>query len=153
VSFTGGSVTLPSGPDLFRFYQASLVNMDTEFHETVTRPINVVAPNTELLVPVLAILCLYFCVLCVALAWSWLLELPSEESIPKNKVEWMMQVVNEVAGRDVSAEFLPGHLGSASSSLESSGMRGVPSPFGRVCKGIQMTGGPESGLGVLEGRL
>jgi hypothetical protein len=105
VSFTGGSVTLPSGPDLFRFYQALLVNKDTEFHETVTRPINVVVPTTELLVPVLAILCLYFCVLCVALAWYWLLKLPGEESMPMTKVEWMMQVVKEVAGRDVSAEF------------------------------------------------
>jgi hypothetical protein len=104
-SFTGGNITLPSGPELFRFYQAYVINKDTQFHETVTRPTNVVVPTTELLVPVLAVLCLYVCVLCVAFAWSWLLRLPGEECIPKTKVEWVMQVVKEVAGRDVSAEF------------------------------------------------
>ncbi|KAH6854156.1 hypothetical protein B0I37DRAFT_23084 [Chaetomium sp. MPI-CAGE-AT-0009] len=104
-SFTGQDIPMPSGPDLFRFYQAYMINKDTQYHKTATRQINVAIPTVELSIPALAAVCLYIGLLCTAFVWSLFWRLPGKTSIPKTKVEWMMQSVREICGRDMSAEF------------------------------------------------
>ncbi|KAK3315640.1 hypothetical protein B0H66DRAFT_628872 [Apodospora peruviana] len=99
-AFTGGEVHHPTGQEVFRFYQAYLISKDTEFHETVTRPVDVAVATVQLSIVALVVFLFYAFLLCVALAWSVLWRIPDGASIPKTKVEWMMQRVTVAGGKE-----------------------------------------------------
>lgn len=108
-SFNREALTHPGGRDLFRFYQAYTIAKDTQYKHAVARPdVSVAAPSVELSAPALAVLLSFVVVLLlVAVAYSPLLaRVPSAAWIPRTKLQWMMEGVREVGGRDVDAAML-----------------------------------------------
>ncbi|KAH9214252.1 hypothetical protein DL95DRAFT_462241 [Leptodontidium sp. 2 PMI_412] len=103
-SFNGEPIYLPSGEEMFRFYQAYMISKDTQYKQTVTRSISVKVPSVELSVVALALILLYVVVMAVVLLWAGLIMRVSKGMwVPRTKVEWMMQGIREVGGREVDA--------------------------------------------------
>ncbi|KAG4443864.1 hypothetical protein IFR05_000630 [Cadophora sp. M221] len=103
-SFNGEPIYLPSGEEMFRFYQAYMISKDTQYKQAVTRSISVEVPSVQLSVVALALILLYVVVMVVVLLWAGLvMRVPKGMWIPRTKVEWMMQGVREVGGREVDA--------------------------------------------------
>ena len=97
-SYAGGEVYIPSGPDLFRFYQTYLISKDSSYKTTVWRQLSASVETVELAVPLLAMLVLYMFLLCAGLAWFVVVKkLPDTLSVPRSKIDWMMQGGREAA--------------------------------------------------------
>ena len=95
-SFTGSQIYHPSGPDLFRFYQAYTVAKDTQYRVPVSRKLSVASPSVDLSVPALAILCAAVCALAGTAMWSLLrIRVPDGVWVPRTKLEWIMNGVRE----------------------------------------------------------
>ncbi|KAH7317904.1 hypothetical protein BKA65DRAFT_609523 [Rhexocercosporidium sp. MPI-PUGE-AT-0058] len=95
-SFNGEPIYLPSGEEMFRFYQAYMISKDTQYKQNVTRSISVEVPSVQLSVVALALLLLYVVFMAIVLLWAGLvMRVPKGIWIPRTKVEWMMQGVRE----------------------------------------------------------
>ncbi|KAM7219601.1 hypothetical protein V8F06_004982 [Rhypophila decipiens] len=106
-SFTGREVHLPSGEEVVRLYQAYLVSKDTEYHETVSRELDVEVRTVRLSVVALVLFLGFALLLAVGLGWSVCFkllvgagtrrkrgtEVVLLEEVPKTKVDWTMRVV------------------------------------------------------------
>ena len=66
-SITGQSILLPSGQDLFRFYQVYMATKDTQYQHAVSRSLSVAIPAAELALPALVIFLLYVVILLMVL--------------------------------------------------------------------------------------
>jgi len=104
-SFAGGHVYLPSGSDLFRFYQTYLVRKDTVQKLVVRRRISVAVPTVELAVAALVVFIVCALLLCAGLLWFGIVRrLPPGVVIPRSKMQWIMQGVKEAGGNSYSLD-------------------------------------------------
>ncbi len=106
-SHAGGGVPLPSGRDLFRFYQTYLVRKDTAFKHVVWRKLSVDTPTVEVVVAVLVVFLMYTVFLCAGVFWLVVVwRLPGHILIPRSKIEWMIQGVKEAGRQEADPSFL-----------------------------------------------
>src|SRR3569833_3120848 len=138
-SFTRQPIYHPTGQDLFRFYQAYTVSKDTQYHQTVTRSLSAVRPTVELAVPALAVLLCYVFLVCLAVFWALAVQrLPRGVSIPRTKVQWMMQGLREAGGREVDVTYLEKSWVELRSDLRGALYGEAVGPLGRKYRTIRV---------------
>jgi hypothetical protein len=137
-SFTAENVRVPSAQELFRFYQAFIASKDTQYHQTATRPINVSIPTVEVAVPFLAVCLVYGSLLIAALFWVCAKRLPAGISIPRTKVEWMMQGIREAGGREVNPGIFDVTWAQLRQKLRTALFAEVASPSGTAHRTIRL---------------
>ena len=138
-SFNGEPIYLPSGEDLFRFYQAYMISKDTQYKQVVTRRLSVEVPSVQLSVVALALILMYVAVMGVVLLWaSLMMRLPKGMWIPRTKVEWMMQGVREVGGRELDAGLWEVGWDGLRRGLRSAVLGRGAGPLGGISMNIQL---------------
>lgn len=114
-AFNNMTITIPTARELFRFYQAYHIVKDTQelsYKTKVIRMLSVRTPTVQLAAPTLGILLAFvISMLAATFYWVFLQKLPKGTSIPRTKVQWMMQGVKEVGGRELTARYLDASWG------------------------------------------
>ncbi|KAK0649518.1 hypothetical protein B0T16DRAFT_133110 [Cercophora newfieldiana] len=141
-AFNNLTVTIPSPRELFRFYQAYHIIKDTQelnAFTQVTRTLSVRTPAVQLAAPTLGVLLAYVVAMAVAtIYWVFFKKLPAGTSIPRTKVQWMMQGVKEVGGRELNAAYLDATWGQLEGDLAKARYADVNDQSGRSYKTIQL---------------
>ncbi|KAK4452178.1 hypothetical protein QBC34DRAFT_41711 [Podospora aff. communis PSN243] len=141
-TFNNVSVTIPSPRELFRFYQAYHIIKDSQqlnAETQVSRILSVRTPTVQLAAPCLAILLAY--VLAIAIAtiyWVFFKKLPVGTTIPRTKVQWMMQGLKEVGGRELNAAYLDASWNQLEGDLVKARYADVNDESGRSYRTIQL---------------
>jgi len=138
-AFNNLTVTIPTPRELFRFYQAYHITKDTQELSYATRNLSVRTPTVQLAAPTLGILLAYVVIMGVATVW-WVFfkKLPPGTSIPRTKVQWMMQGLKEVGGRELNASYLDATWGQLEGDLARARYADVNDQSGRSYKTIQL---------------
>jgi hypothetical protein len=136
-------ITIPTPRELFRFYQAYHVIKDTQELNSftqVTRVLSVRTPTVQLAAPTLGILLAYVVGMAIAtIYWVFFKKLPAGTSIPRTKVQWMMQGLKEVGGRELNAAYLDATWGQLEGDLTKARYADVnDQSTGRSYKTIQL---------------
>jgi len=148
-TFNNRELVLPTGPEMFRFLQAYHITKDTMFNRPDSMTISVNTPTVQLASPTLAVLLLYIVALAVATVYFvFFKKLPAGTSIPRTKVQWMMQGIKEVGGRDVNAGYLEATWGQLEGDLAKARYADVNDTAGRSYRTIQL-GRSETDLELL----
>ncbi|KAK1754370.1 hypothetical protein QBC47DRAFT_414335 [Echria macrotheca] len=146
-SFNGQPVYHPSGPDLFRFYQAYLATKDTQNLARVDRVLSVAVPTSELSVPMLVVFLVYLLALAGVAFWFVVVtRLPGGSVVPRTKVDWMAQLV--AGERSLGGDELGGRArgrGGLWSALRRARFVTVESPGGGVYGTVRMGSGGSGG--------
>jgi len=138
-SFRGEPIYHPSGPDLFRFYQAYLATKDIQEYENAERVISVAVPTVELSVPVLVVFLLYLVLIGLAAFWFVVVRrIPYEASIPRTKIEWMAQGMRESSSREVHPSYLSAGWGKIEEELREAEVVTVRDPAQNWYNTIQL---------------
>lgn len=98
------AVELPAPEELLRFFQAVIANKDTTQPVPGTRV--VVVPTVRLSLVSMCTFLVYMGLLLAAYVWSLLWRLPKGVTVPKTKLEWIMQGVREVGVREMGVPFV-----------------------------------------------
>ncbi|KAK0611625.1 hypothetical protein B0T14DRAFT_571500 [Immersiella caudata] len=138
-------ITIPSPQELFRFYQGYHIIKDSQelnAETQVSRILSVRTPTVQLAAPCLAVLLVYTVAIAVAtIYWVWFKKLPAGTSIPRTKVQWMMQGLKEVGGRELSAAYLDASWGQLEGDLAKARYADVNDETGRSYRTIQLASG------------
>lgn len=103
----GWPITVPSGQDMWRFYQAYLISKDTQNYLPVTRVLSIQTPTVELS-SIFLVLTLFIMML-IAAGWAYhsffvMLHGSLSMYMLKTKLDWLLQSLREAMGVNNAAE-------------------------------------------------